>query len=58
MYTFRFQLPSEKSSLVVPHDSDGVNNGGNRDISNRLLSDKDKIEDVNVDSTTGSSTGN
>ena len=55
MYTFRFQLPSEKLSLVVPHDSDGVNNGGNRDVSNRLLSYKDNIEDVNADSTAGSS---
>ena len=56
MYTFRFQPPtSEKSLLFIPEDSDGVKSGGNRDISDRLLGAKDKIEDVNADSTTGSS---
>ena len=56
MYTFRFRPPtSEKSLLIIPEDSDGVKSGGNRDISNRLLSDKDKMEDLNADSTTGSS---
>ena len=56
MYTFRFQPPtSEKSTLIIPEDSDGVKSGGNRDISDRLLGAKDKIEDVNADSTTGSS---
>ena len=56
MYTFRFQPPtSEKSSLIIPEDSDGVKSEGNRDISDRLLGAKDKIEDVNADSTSGSS---
>ena len=56
MYTFRFQPPtSEKSSLFIPEDSDGVKSGRNRDISDRLLGAKDEIEDVNADSTTGSS---
>ena len=44
MNTFRFQPPiSEKSSLIVPEDSDGVKSGGNRDISGRLLSDEDNM---------------